>query len=304
MPSFLIQLPPSGHPRLEGRSLRIPFVERGTVRLSEVIRTAYAQWESASREGVFQKVDARIKLLFLISFLILISLKAEILPEIAIGLFLFFLMRLSRLKVTQLYRKIIPLSLVFGLLVALPSALNLFKPGEVTLPLLHLPKSYELWIYSIPQTIGLTKEGLHGLGMLTLRLFNSLTLTLLILYTTPFQEIIRALKLFKVPDAFLIVFTLTYKYLFLFAKIVEEMHLAKKSRLLREPNAREGRRWAVGRIAFLYRKTRRRAEEVYQAMLSRGLSDRIQIQEMPRLRPRDGMVGGLLLLVAGLLLWM
>lgn len=304
IPSFLLNPPSSGSFRLEGKILRAPFLEKGMVRLSEMIRTAYAQWEFASKQGLFQKVDARIKILFLIFFLILVSLKKEILPEIAIGFFIFSLMLLSRLKVFHLYRKIFLLSIIFGFLMALPSALNLFKPGDILWELLRLSQPYEIWIYTVPQTIGVTKEGLYGLGMITLRVCNSLALTLLLFYTTPFQEIIRALKIFRVPDAFLIVITLTYKYLFLFAKIVEEMHLAKKSRLLREPRTQEAREWVVGRMAFLFRKTRRRAEEVYHAMLCRGFSDRIQIQDMPKLRLQDGVAGVFLLLVGGLFLWM
>ncbi|MCX8118532.1 MAG: energy-coupling factor transporter transmembrane protein EcfT [Desulfobacterota bacterium] len=274
------------------------------IRFSEMIRTAYAQWESASGEGLFQRIDARIKILFLAFFLVLVSLKTEILTEIGIGLFVFLLMLLSRLNVFHLYRKILLFTFVFGFLIALPSAFNLFKPGKILWPLLHLSGPYEIWIYPVPRTIGITEEGLYGLGMMALRVWNSLSLTFLLLYTTPLPEILRALKIFRVPDAFLIVITLTYKYLFLFSKIVEEMHLAKKSRLVREPRAQEARGWVVGRIAFLFRKTRRRAEEVFDAMRSRGFSDRIQIQGMPKLRPRDKAVGILLLLLGCLFLWM
>ncbi len=269
-----------------------------------MVQTAFAQWEAASREGFFQTLDARIKILFLLFFLVLVSLKQEILPEIAIGLFVFSLMILSRLKVLPLFRKILLITLVFGPLLALPSAFNLFRPGEMLWPLLRLSRPHEVWIYSVPETIGITKEGLYGLGMISLRVFNSLALSLLLFYTTPFQEVIRTLKLFRVPDAFLIVFTLTFKYLFLFAKIIEEMHLAKKSRLLREPRPQEARRWVLGRIALIFRKTQKRAEEVYRAMLCRGFSDRIRIQEMPKLRPRDGIWGFLLFLVGCLFLWM
>lgn len=303
IPHFLISPPSSDSFPLEGRSLRIPFLEKGMDRLAEMIKTAYAQWEFSSREGFFQKVDARIKILFLIFFLIIVSLKKDILSEILIGLFVFPLMLLSRLKPLQLYKKVLFLGFVFGFLISLPSALNLFREGEVLFPLLSFSKPYQIWIYSIPQTIGVTREGLYGVAMLTLRVCNSLSLTFLLFYTTPFQEIVRGLKVLKIPDAFLVVLILTYKYLFLFGKTAEEMHFAKKSRRIRELKPREGRRWVAGRIAFLFRKTRLRAEEVYRAMQCRGFSDTIKIHHLPKLKLWDWAVGISLFLVGFFLWW-
>ncbi len=272
-------------------------------RLAEMIKTAYSQWEFSTREGLFQKVDARIKILFLIFFLILVSLKKDILSEILIGLFVFSLMLLSRLRTLLLYKKILFFGILFGFLLALPSSLNLFREDEVLFPLLSFPQPYRFWIYSIPQTIGITQDGLYGVVMLTLRVCNSLSLTFLLFYTTPFQEIVRGLKVFKIPDAFLIVLLLTYKYLFLFGKTAEEMHLAKKSRRLRELGPRDARRWVAGRIAFLFRKTRLRAEEVYKAMQCRGFSDTIKIHHIPKLKGWDWAVGLSLFLVGCLLWW-
>lgn len=303
IPPFLSHLPSSDSFHFEGRSLRTPFLEKGIDRLAEMIITAYSQWESATRKGLFQKIDARIKLLFLVFFVVIVSLKKEIGSEIGIGIFVFSLMLLSRLNVFQLYKKIIPLGMIFGFLVALPSALNLFRDGEVLFTLFSLSKPHQIWIYSIPQTIGITKEGLYGIGMLTLRVLNSLSLTFLLFYTTPFSEIIRALKVIKVPDAFLVVITLAYKYLFLFAKTAEELHLAKKSRLLKELSPHEARRWVAGRIAFIFRKTRLKGEEVYKAMLCRGFSDTIKVHGIPQLQPRDWGVGIFLFIVGCLFLW-
>ncbi len=303
IPSFLLQNSSSDSLHLEGRGLRHPFLEKGLNRLAEMVVTAYSQWESATRGGFFQKIDARIKILFLVFFVVIVSLKRDVGSEVFIGIFIFSLILISRLNVFQLYKRILLFGLTFGLLVALPSALNLFKEGEILVTLFRFPKAYELWVYPIPQEIGITKEGLYGMAMLTLRIINSLSITFLLLYTTPFPEIIKALKVFRIPDTFLIVIALTYKYLFLFAKTGEEMHLAKKSRLLRELRPHEARRWVAGRVAFIFRKTRLRAEEVYKAMLCRGFSDTITIHQTAKLRQRDWAAGISLFLAGCLLLW-
>ncbi len=303
IPSFLLQLPTSDTFRLEGKSLKIPFLEKGLNHLGSLIRTAYSQWEWSSQEGLFQKTDARIKVLFLILFLVIVSLKKEVGSELFIGAALLFLMVLSRLPLLQLYKKILFLSLIFGFLVALPSALNLFNDGEILFPLLQLPRAYPFWIYTVPERIGLTGDGLQGVALLTLRVINSLSVTFLVVYTTPFPEIIRALKVFRVPDSLLITLFLSYKYLFIFAKTVEEIHLAKKSRLLREIPPRGARRWVAGRIAFLVKRTQRKSEEVFNAMLSRGFSNSVKMYEPGRLELRDWITGGSLLLMGSFLLW-
>lgn len=295
--------PPSDFLRLQGKGIKTPFLERGIHRLAELIKTAYTQWEFASRKFFFQKLDARIKVFFLIFFIVIVSLKKDIGSEILIGVFILFLMLLSRLDIFSLYKRILLLGFIFGLLVALPSALNLFHDGKILFTLIHLPSPYQLWIYAIPERIGITHEGLRGLAMLTLRVINSLSITFLVLYTTPFADIVKALKMFRVPDAVLIILALTYKYLFLFARTVEEMHLAKRSRLLKEPHRRDVRDWIGGRIAFIFRKTRLRGEEVFKAMLCRGFSDSIKIPETSKMEKRDWAVGIALFLAGGLLLW-
>lgn len=303
IPSFLLKHDAPDAFQLEGKRLRTPFLEKGIEHLAGIIKIAYAQWNAASEEGFFQKIDARIKLLFLFFFMIIISLKKDVESEIWIGLIVLLLMALSRLNLLHLYKRILFFGMVFGFLVALPSALNLFKEGEILLPFLSFSRSYQLWIYSIPETIGFTREGVYGLVMITLRVVNSLSLTFLLLYTTPFPEIIRALKLLRVPDTFLIIITLSYKYLFLFSKTVEEMHLAKKSRLLKEPKSKEARMWLAGRMAFLFQKTRLRADEVLHAMLSRGFSDTIKVYQIAVLQPRDWVAGLSFLFIGCLILW-
>ena len=149
--------------------------------------------------------------------------------ELALAAFIMALIALSRLNMLHLYRRILGFAFLFGFLIALPSAFNVITRGEIVMPVATLSRSYHFWIYSIPKEIGITREGLFGVGMLTLRVMNSVSLTLLIMYTTPFFEIIRALKVFRVPDTFLMIIILSYKYIFIFSKTVEDMYRAMKA---------------------------------------------------------------------------
>ncbi|MDI6800713.1 MAG: energy-coupling factor transporter transmembrane component T [Thermodesulfovibrionales bacterium] len=279
------------------------FIDNGISHLGKVIKTGYVQMELASEDGLFQRLDARIKVLFLAFFIIIVSLKKEILPEIVIALFVFSLTAISRLNLFNFYKKVIFLGFVFGFLIAFPSAFNIITRGEVILPVIHLSESYNLWIYHVPQTIGITREGMSVVIMLTLRVVNSVSLSFLILYTTSFPEIIRALKVFRAPDAILMVITLTYKYIFIFAKTVEDMYLAKKSRMVSSVNGKDARQWASGRITFMFRKTQQRCEELFKAMLSRGFSDSVRLYGFKRLGAPDWSAGVFLFCAGIIFLW-
>jgi cobalt ECF transporter T component CbiQ len=271
--------------------------------VAHVIRTGYIQWESASKDDLFQKVDARIKVLFLLFFAIIVSLKKTLLAEVLIGAFVFVLVLVSRLNIFGLYKRVLFFGFLFGFLIALPSALNVITKGDLLIPLVHLSRPYSFWIYRIPEEIGITREGAYGVMMLTSRVMNSLALSFFVLHTTPFPEIIRALKVLKIPDGFLMIITLSYKYMFIFAKTVEDMHFAKKSRLVGQVENAEARRWVAGRMALIFRKTSVRCEEIFKAMFSRGFSSAIKIYSTGRLHPRDWTAGALLFLAGVFFLW-
>ncbi len=283
--------------------MKIPFIEKGVHHLGDVIKTGYIQWETASKDNFFQGIDARIKVLFLLFYVIIVSLKKDILSEVLIGAFVFILTVISRLNIFTFYKRVIFFGFIFGFLVALPSAFNVITRGEIIIPILHLSKPYSLWVYRIPKEIGLTREGVYGVAMLTSRVMNSLALSFFVLSITPFSEIMKALKVLKVPDSFVIIMTLSYKYMFIFAKTLEDMHLAKKSRLAGQVSNAEARTWIAGRIAFIFKKTMLRCEEIFKAMLGRGFSDNIKIYGVEKLRALDWVTGVAFFLVGVLFLW-
>lgn len=289
IPSFLLnkQCP---LPLETGGRLSTSFIDKGIEQLSGLIKESYIQWETANKKGLFQKLDARVKVLFLLVFIIIVSLKREILPEAAIFLMVFCFALLSNLNLKAFYRKVFLLGFLFGFLIALPSSLNIITRGEVMLPLIRLARPLDFWIYHIPQEIGFTREGIHVVALITLRIINSLSLSFLIVYSTPFPEILRALKSLKLPDVFLMIMALSYKYIFLFAGILEDIHLAKKGRLVGIRPAQE-RGWVAGRMVFLFRKTQIRCEEVFKAMLSRGFAGDVVLYTVKPLRKRDYWAG-------------
>jgi energy-coupling factor transporter transmembrane protein EcfT len=196
-----------------------------------------------------------------------------------------------------MYKKVLLLGFFFGFLLSVPSALNVIVPGRVVIPLVTLSASYDFWIYHIPQVIGITEEGVSRVSILTLRVIDSLSISFLVLYTTPFAEIIKALKIFRVPDTFLLIITMTYKYIYTLAGIVSDMYLAKKARLAAVTGNREAREWIAGRVAFIFKRTGAECDEVYKAMTARGFSGEIRLHHHRKLEKSDWITGASLFCV-------
>jgi len=300
IPPFLLDPARRASPVQGKGKVKMPFIEKGINHLAGVIKRGYVYWELSSPNGFFQKIDGRVKVLFLLFYIIIISLKKTFVSEIYIWIFILALVLLSRLPILTFYRRVIFFGFIFGFLIALPSALNVITKGEMILPLVKLSKPYHFWVYHIPAEVGMTKEGIYGVMRLTMRVINSLSVSFLVLYTTPFPEMMKALKVLKIPDSFLIIITLCYKYIFIFSRSVEDIYLAKKSRMIREEGSKETREWIVGRLAFVFRKTQLRCEEVFKAMIGRGFSDTIRLSGFKRMRTADWFSGALLF-SAGLL---
>lgn len=287
LPSFLLQKPAHEPLKKSREVVRTPFLEKGIHHLAGIIRDGYAQWEGSRRDGLLQRLDPRIKLFFLILFLVVVSLKREPAPQAGIALLLLFLAALSRLDIVPLYRRILLLGLIFGVLVPLPSLLNPVSGGEIIVPLMRLPREYHLWGFHLPSVIGITGKGLDGIIILALRVTNSVTISFLVLHTTTFPDLIKALRVFRVPDMLITVITLSYKYFFAFSRTVMDMHLAKKSRLVKRLDVDQSRQWAAGRMASLFDRTQSRCEDIFKAMLSRGFQNHATAYSLRQLAPID-----------------
>jgi cobalt ECF transporter T component CbiQ len=276
---------------------------KGAAYALSVLRAAFLQSQSSSSGGYFQTIDARVKVLFLICMVIVVSVRNTILPEALMAVFLFGLVLLSRLSLVEQYGKVLLLTFIFGFLLALPSAFNIVTPGNIIMPFWNFGNTVSVGPITLPATIGVTAEGLKRITLLSLRVMNSLTITFLVLSTTPFMEFIRAMKSYRVPDVFLLTISLAYKYILIFTLTVFDMHLARKSRLAGPERNADSRTWAAGRIAFLFRKSQQRCDDVFRAMTARGMSGDMKLRAMPPLTTRNfveafGVIGA-----AGLFLW-
>lgn len=300
LPLFLQEPPPAG-PVSPSRGGSVSFLERALVELCGVLRRLYIQWDLAAKEGLLQRTDPRVKVALLASAVVLVSLKQSLEAQVAMGALLLGLTLLSRIPLKEVQGRAILVTMLFGLILPAPSALNLTAQGEVLIPIFSLEEPTRFLWFHLPKTVGLTREGLLGVTILAFRIMNSMTATLLVLNGTPFADIVKALKHFKLPDTLVWVVLLTYRYLFVLVNLVEQMHRARSARLVKGADSTHTRRWAALRMAFLFQRSQQRCEEIFRAMQSRGFSGKVRVEPLEALEFRDLVGMGVMAALIGLI---
>lgn len=119
----------------------------------------------------------------------------------------------------------------------------------------------------------------HGIlpaVIFVLRVATCVSFAVLLTVTTRHNILLKSLRSLSVPNIFVQTLDMTYRYIFFFVKIFEEMHVGLKSRLIRNFSGGKARQWVGSRIGFLYKRSIKMSEEVYLAMLARGYTGEIK----------------------------
>jgi cobalt/nickel transport system permease protein len=277
VPGYLLQTGHDQHELADVKRVKISFLDKTILNSASAIKSIYLQAENAAKENFIQKINPHVKLISLIYLVIVISIASNLSEQVFITVFVFLLFLLARFKVLQVYKKIFLLAFIFGFLVVLPASLNIITPGKIIFNLVTFEKPSHFWIYNIPQNIGFTENGLQVVLLVFLRVLNSVSFALLIVFTTPFSSFIKSFKIIGVPDTFLMIISLAYKYIFILSRTIEETYFALKSRLAGNIKSKNIRNLISGRIFFIFKKSGMIYENTYLAMVSRGYDGKVKL---------------------------
>lgn len=248
----------------------------------------YAE-RSAQTAGLLQRLDPRVKVigaLTLISATILVQRLSVIL-----GLFLVAvaLASLSRIRLRALAGGVWTSVLLFTGLLALPAIF--IVPGEA---LGRLP--------GLGWTI--TSQGVASAALLVSRAETTATLAALLILTTPWTHVLKALRTLGAPAVLIVILGMTYRYLFLLLQTAHDMFEARQSRLVGPLSRREQRRIIFAGAGVLLSKSFYLAHEVFLAMQSRGYrGEHVSLDEF-RLQPRDGAAALAIIALASFAVWL
>jgi cobalt/nickel transport system permease protein len=287
IPAYLVKPVADQKDLSETKGPRLAFLDKTILNSARAAKAIYVQAENSTVQSVIQKINPHIKLISLIYFLFIISIANRIEAQAVITAFIFSLYVLAKLKVFEVYKRTFLLAFIFGFVIVLPASLNLVTPGRIILNIMTFNKPSHFLIYTIPQNIGFTDDGFKVVLLIFLRILNSVSFGMLIVFTTSFPLFVKSFKILGVPDTFLMIITLAYKYIFILSRTIEETYFAFKSRLLGNIKNEKIREVISGRIFFIFKKSMRFYENTYNAMVSRAYQGKIILHSQKKLSYHD-----------------
>lgn len=266
------------------------FVARTLAGLTDALLQAIFSDEQARRPGFLQSEDARAKVVAVLLMLLVVGLLRDAALIVLVHIVVLFLAAVSSIEVGPFARRIWLGVPVFAGVVILPSLFLL--PGAPLLVLLDVP----------PAWLAVSDNGVAVAVRFIIRVAASVSLALLLVSTTRWTDLLRALKVLRVPESFLLVLGMTYRYLFLFLHAASDLFLARRSRMVGRASGGEQRRWAGGAAGSLVGRSVRLSNDVMLAMRARGFGGELRSLEHPRMRDEDWLLLAIAVVAAAWLL--
>ncbi len=265
------RLPWRRHDREAGH---VGWVEHTLAGITASIERAVFTEEHARRDGWLQRIDPRAKLLMFLVVVLAASLTTSLLLLVALYALVLLAARASRIPADFFVRRVwlgIPL---FAGIVVIPAMF--FVPG---------PRAFDLALG--PLHVAPSVPGLEGAVVFVARVGVSVSLAVLLVMSTRWADVLRSLRTLHVPQVFVLILSMTYRYIFLFLHTTNGMFQARKSRVVARTTGGEQRTWIVASMGSLMSRSFRMSNDVYAAMMARGFSGELRSGRARRLRFAD-----------------
>lgn len=235
------------------------FIERSIVAALTFLRDALFADEYAAQNGFLQSLDPRIKSVTFLLFIIQVLFTRSIPVLIFLYALCLLLALFSRINLGFFLKRTWVFIPLFSLFIAVPAIFSKFSPGE----------ALATWnILGLKFII--TRPGLNGALVFVMRVITCVSFVVLLSITTRHFELLRVLRIFKIPQIFVMTLGMCYRYVYLFVEIIENTYRAIKSRVGASVHYQKGQGIVAWNIAFLWARSYQLNEDVYKAMLSRG----------------------------------
>jgi len=152
--------------------------------------------------------------------------------------------------------------------------------------------------------IVLVPQGVRSAAFLIARAETAATLSALLVLTTPWPLVLKALRVLKCPIVVVAILGMTYRYIFEILQTALDMFESRRSRTVGELGPIESRRLAASAVGVLLSKSFQLSGDVHLAMQSRGFRGEVYVLPDFRARTADWCwLAGFVSLAAGALWW-
>jgi len=239
--------------------MRHNFIERSLVGGVSFLKESVFSEEYALREGFLQGIEPRIKLVSILFFLLAVLFSKGIYFLICMYVFCLLLAAFSLIPLGFFLKRTWIFIPLFSLFIALPALFNIFTPGERM-------ADFRIFAFSL----SITRQGIASSSIFFMRVLTSVSLCILLVLTTRHYMLLKVLRVFKIPQVFVMTLGMCYRYIYLFMEIIQNTYLAIKSRVGNIFSVRKGQGIVAWNISYLWQRSYKLNEDVYKAMLSRG----------------------------------
>ncbi len=279
---------------------RLNFLRRSITHLSKIFNDEIYFNRTTNLQGLLQALDPRAKLIVTLIFMIIINCSHTFTVPLILFAITLIYTKLSHISLTQLIQRAWLIIPVFILICSIPALFNILIPGKALLTIINANSKSQWFSHGLY----ITDNGFHAVMMMFIRSGCSLSLVYLLLTTTSWNDLTKGLSLLKVPSGFILILSMTYRYIFLLANCALQINEARFLRTVGRLNHRENRRFIGHSMALLFIKSNYLATEIFAAMRARGFSHKIVSLKILKLGKIDYVFminNGIILLV--LLAW-
>ncbi len=269
------------------KSTAHPFIERTLAGFAEVLEHSGTAERLADQRGLLQSLDPRVKLLGALLLILAAICSRRLWVTASIFMIAVALALLSRIPLRLLAMRVWLGVLFFTGCIALPAVFT--TPGFAIwhLPLLGWP---------------VTAQGVYSAAHLLVRAETSTTWISLVVLSTSWTHVLKALRAFRVPVTAVVILGMTHRYIFLLLQLAREQFEARCSRLVGLLDERQRRKVAASSGGVLLDKSVQFSSEVYSAMQARGFRGEIYTLDDFQMNSRDWRALALFTALAGVAL--
>lgn len=238
------------------------FLERLAQGLTHTLQLALDAETLEQKKGWLQCLDPRYKLVCLVLLIISTVLSQSLLTLLLLFLLACLLAFLSKIDLTP------RLTRLWGSV--------LFFTGVIALPALVMVPGVTLWEIPILRT-SISVQGLRSALFLIGRAETTATFALLLVLTTPWPHVLKAMRSLGAPLVLVAILGMTHRYIFVLLHSTRDLLEARRSRMLSKQGTAKQRQMIISAAAVLLSKTFRLSSEVHLAMISRGYRGEIYL---------------------------
>ncbi len=264
IPSWLKEITPATCPCCNiGRTKG--FADKTINKITSFLKEIFVSEDFAMQDGIIQRIDSRVRILTFFILIFFASFLKSFAPLLIILFFVILIAYISHIPISALFKRTAPVIIFTGIII-LPS-------------------------------LFITNAGIKTTSLFVFRVAVMVSIAAILFLATRKNDLLKGLRMLFMPQIFVMTLAFAFRYIFIFLKLAENMHLARKSRVIRQAKTNEARAWTASRLAVIFKRSVAMADDVYLALVSRGFTGEIKTMENHEMQKRDYLWIGIVLFV-------